>query len=148
MQTIALPENKGAMNAIEIHGRTGKLNAFKYSFVGRASAADLRKELKEAGFKGAKLTVEVNRVLSGDSTMAQVKAAAFTAKCLASGLVPVEGKVSANGKKASIAFLAPSNRAPREESATAKENAALKDALATLRAQLASLQPAALEVAA
>jgi phage replication-related protein YjqB (UPF0714/DUF867 family) len=131
------------MNAIEIHGRTGKLNAFKYSFVGRASAANLRTELKESGFKGAKLTVEVNRILAGESTLAQIKAAAFTATCLASGLVPVEGKVSANGKKASMTFMAGSNRTPREESATAKENAALKDELADLRAKLAALNPAA-----
>ena len=143
MNTISLPENHGNMNAIEIHGRTGKLNAFKYSFVGRASAADLRKELKASGFKGVKLTEEVNRILSGESTLAQIKAAAFTATCLASGLVPVEGKVSANGKKASIAFLAPSKRVPREEFVTAQENAQLKLELAELRARFTSLQPAA-----
>jgi len=37
----------------------------------------------------------------------------------------VEGKVSKDGKKASIAFMAP-KRAPREESNATKENETLK----------------------
>jgi len=123
------------LKGIACNGRTGRLNAYKYSFVGRESAAELKKELRELGFEKGELTKEVNRILTGETTLSKVKSEAFDAHCESLGLVRVEGKISSNGKTATTKWMAPGKA---KATALAAENKTLQEELAKLRALFAA----------